>query len=63
MTIDELIAWADNHHDKVLTDQSAHEALCAAAAAGIAAAADLDADFDALFGPLKSTDQTTREDT
>jgi len=50
MTRDELTAWAAMN-GKVVVDKAEHEDVCATAAADIAAQADLDCDFAALFGP------------
>jgi hypothetical protein len=51
MTRDELIVWAAKYGLSVIPTAE-HEELCAKAAAGITAQADLDRDFTALFGPL-----------
>jgi len=51
MTRDELTIWAEARGLSVI-DKTEHEELCAKAAAGITAKADLDRDFAALFGPL-----------
>lgn len=49
MTRDELAVWADQH-DKVLVPRDEYEELCGDAAASIAAQADIDRDYRALFG-------------
>jgi hypothetical protein len=51
MTRDELTIWAAQHGLSVIPTAE-HKELCAKAAAGITAQADLDRDFAALFGPL-----------
>lgn len=51
MTRDELTIWAAKRGMTVI-DKAEHDELCAAAAAGIMAKADLDRDLAALFGPL-----------
>jgi hypothetical protein len=51
MTRDELTIWAAQYGLSVIA-KAEYEEVCAKAAAGIAAQADLDRDFAALFGPL-----------
>lgn len=52
LTRDELAIWADQN-GKVLVPREQYDELCADAAAAIAAKADIDRDYQALFGPRR----------